>query len=99
VPARKRDELFDALVAAWGVDPAELTDSARGALNRALKELRAVEATPAEVTVRVERYRRRHPKWEFTPTALAKFWASLSADSDNPDAITRAYLAAKKAGL
>jgi hypothetical protein len=97
-PAKIRDELFDALAASCGIAVPDLTRSARGALNRALKDLREVDATPAEVSARAGRYRERWPKVSLTPSALAKHWAELTDGSGPLDVIDRAYLAAKKAG-
>lgn len=72
---RKPDPLFDALVDACRIDPAELTRPARGALNAALRDLRAVDATPDEIHQRAEAYRRMWPTVTLTPTALARHWA------------------------
>jgi hypothetical protein len=84
---RRRDDLFEAVVAALGLG--KLTSSARGALNKALKELREVDADPAEVPLRVEVLRR---QWrgdvKVTPNALAKHWHE--ADPTNPANYTAA---------
>jgi hypothetical protein len=95
---RKRDELFEALAAACGIDTRQLTRSARGPLNRALKDLRDVGATPPDVAARAELYRRQFKGVALTPTALAKHWAALVEGAAPLDAIDRAYLAAKRAG-
>jgi hypothetical protein len=50
---RPRDELYDAWVETWG-QPA--TDTERGRLNRALKELRKIDATPEQVRTVLRRY-------------------------------------------
>lgn len=76
--ARKPDELWDALIDALNLDPAEITKTRRGRLNAALRDLREVGATPEELRLRAKRYRRIHPEWEFTETALAAHWASLT---------------------
>jgi hypothetical protein len=75
---RPRDELWDAVVEAcgWGAD--QITDAARGSLNGALKQLRAVEATPGQVKLRARRYRERFRDAALTPPALAKHWAALA---------------------
>lgn len=75
--ARRSDELFDALVVACDIDPAELTPDARGLVNRSLKSLRAVGATPGDITSRSANYRRRWPNITLTPMALSKHWAQL----------------------
>ncbi len=75
---RAPDALFDALAEACQIDPADLTPSARGALNRALKDLRAVGATPDEIHRRAGQYRQMWPAVTLTPTALARHWAECT---------------------
>jgi hypothetical protein len=79
---RPRDELFDQLAAECGINPKELTPSAAGALGKALKELRNVEANPNQIKVRARRFRERYPHIALTPSALAKHWAGLSANGN-----------------
>ena len=74
---RDRDELFDALVNELGINPAELTRSARGRINCALKELREVHATPVQIRDRSREYRKRFDGAAFTATALAAHWPGL----------------------
>lgn len=62
-----------------------LTDSARGQLNKAAKELRGIEATPEDVGVRAASYRAEWPNATLTPTALVKHWPELEA-GPNSDA-------------
>lgn len=76
--ARKVDPLFDALADVCEIDPAELTRTARGALNAALRDLRAVDATPEQIHDRAGQYRRAWPTVSLTPTALARHWAECS---------------------
>jgi hypothetical protein len=76
----RRDLLFDAVTAELGIDAAQLTRSGRGALNRALKELRAVGADPAEVPARAATYRTVFDGAALTANALAKHWAGLTPD-------------------
>ena len=76
---RVPDDLWDALVAALDLEPDGITKSRRGKLNAALRDLREVGATPAEVTRRAKRYQREHPDWPFTENALASHWASLGS--------------------
>jgi hypothetical protein len=80
---RRRDPLFDAVTDALRIEPTALTKSGRGALNRALAELRAVNADPAEVPIRAEMYRARFNGVALTATALAKHWAELGPDARN----------------
>lgn len=78
---KPRDKLFDAVAAECGIEPKSLTESGRGALNAALKQLRSVEATPGQVKVRAQRYRRQFEHATLTAPALAKHWASLGVES------------------
>lgn len=71
------DELWEAMIAALGWDPLEITMSQRGPLNRALKELRQVGATPGEITRRAQIYADRWPGVTLTPMSLAKHWAEM----------------------
>lgn len=73
------DPLFDALLLALGIKIEDLTSSARGAINKALKDLREVGATPTEVRARAQRYKQLYPTWgALTASALAKHWPSLA---------------------
>ena len=74
---RRRDELFEAVAASCGVDLTRLTDSARGALNKAVAQLRGVHADPGEVAPRAAAYHRIYPTIALTPVALAKHWPQL----------------------
>lgn len=80
IAPRERDALFEAVAEACGINWAELTDSSRGALNKALAMLRGVDATPDEV-------RRRAASWPYevplTPTGLAKHWPALGTKTDD----------------
>ena len=74
---RARDALFDALVEVCQIDPKALTSSARGAANRAIKELREVGAEPEQIVQAARAYRTRYPGAAVTPSALAKHWPRL----------------------
>lgn len=76
---RKPDPIFDALIEACGLDPTQLTTSARGAINKACSDLRKVSATPALIAERAVMFRSTWPTMTLTPTALAKNWAQLAA--------------------
>ena len=78
---RSRDELFEAVAEVCGVNTTELTKASRGAMNGAVGQLRAVEASPGQVKVRANRYRQRYPDTALTPAALAKHWPSLAEQS------------------
>lgn len=72
--AKKRDLTWDALLQACGIPlTAEIPSSARGAYNKACKDLKAIGATPEQIEAHAAAYRR---KWstELTPTALVRRW-------------------------
>lgn len=72
-----RDELFESIAGECGLDWHSLTTNERGRLNKATKQLRAVEATPASVCLRASAYRRQWPDVSLTPLALASNWGQL----------------------
>jgi DNA-binding transcriptional ArsR family regulator len=74
----KKDELFEAVAAACGIDWTNLTPSGRGPLNRAVKELRDIGVTPDQVGGRAAAYKKQYPDAALTPMALTKHWASLA---------------------
>lgn len=97
--ARPRDELFDAVVEVCGIQPTELTPTARGGLNRAVADLRRVGADPQGIRERAAAYHRRYKSATLTPPALAKHWPQLGPDSDiASDPIGRAVALARSAG-
>lgn len=75
--ARERDLLFEAVVEATGLSLDALTKSARGAANRATKELREVGASPELVRRAAKQYVKEYPDAALTPTALAKHFPKL----------------------
>lgn len=81
---RKVDPIWDALMAACGIDTASITKSSRGAYNRAVADLRDAGATQGQVMVRARKYRERWPNTSLTPTALAKHWPELDASASAP---------------
>ena len=78
-PQRQRDELFDAVVAACGMDYAEMTKSARRSCAVAVAELRRVGANPLNVGTRAVHYRAHFGDAALTPNALARHWAQCAA--------------------
>ena len=81
--AKKRNPLFDAIATACGLKPDEITKSGASAIGKALAEIREVCPGPGgleaeEIHARAREYKRQHPQWELTPSALAKYWAGLS---------------------
>jgi hypothetical protein len=78
-PTREPDLIFEALVQACGLDMDELTSSARGAANKAAKELRDIGASPEGIHARARLYVQKWPDASLTPSALAKNYAQLGA--------------------
>ena len=78
-PAKKKDELFEAIASACGIDIRQLTGSSRGQLNKATKELRDIGAEPGEVEPKAKAYRKLYENAALTPSALVKHWPSLTA--------------------
>ena len=82
---RPPDHLFDTMVTVCGINPATLTGSERGRINKALKELREVGATPQDIEARAKAYRTKYPDAAITPTALTGNWSALqTARQANP---------------
>lgn len=74
-PPRKPDEIWDALLEACHVEPSSVTASSRGAYNKAVADLKAVDATPEEIRRRAAIFRGQWRDVSLTPTALARRWA------------------------
>jgi hypothetical protein len=73
----EREEMFDSIAYVSDIDTGSLTKAGRGALNNAVKQLLAVEATPEMVRRRARAWRAKYPETALTPSALTKHWASL----------------------
>lgn len=78
---RPPDPVWDALIGVCGIDPDSITKSARGGYNKAVADLTAVSATPAEISRRARQFRRQWPNVSLTPPALARHWSELSTAS------------------
>jgi hypothetical protein len=74
--ARPTDELWDSIVDVFGYGE-KVTSLERGRINKALKALREVGATPDEIAARAAVYRKQFPDVAFTPLALASNWSQL----------------------
>lgn len=79
--ARAPDELWDAVVEVCHLETVDLTKSSRGACNKAVAELREVNATPGQVRTRARQYRKLWPNMTLSPSALARHWAELGRAS------------------
>ena len=58
-PSKKRDEVWDAIMDACGVNTASLNSNERGRYNKAVKLLKESNATAQEIYMRVKVYRRK----------------------------------------
>jgi len=85
-PAKEPDLVFEAVAKACGLDWAKLTKSERGALNNAAKQLRDIDATPADIQARARKYRERWPGIDLTPMALVKNWGQVVAGANGATA-------------
>jgi len=75
---RPKDNLFETVANACGINLTNLTRSSRGQLNKAVKELREVGATEQDVQAKAKAYRTQYPNAALTPTALVKHWSSFA---------------------
>jgi len=75
---RKKDRLFEAVAKECGINLSGMTRSARGQLNKAVKELREIDATEEQVAAKAKAYRQQYPNATLTPTALVKHWSSFA---------------------
>lgn len=82
--AKKADPIFDALLDLCDLDPERLTSSARGGLNRAVKELREAGATEDSLRGAANAYRIRYETAVLTPSALAKHYPALGIRAKAP---------------
>ena len=75
--AKKRDEVWDAVLDACGVNASKINSNERGRYNKAVKLLKESGATGAEIYSRVEVYRRKFSGAAVTPVAIANHWSEL----------------------
>ena len=88
--SKKRDLVFEALCEACGIDySSTMTKSQRGAINKAAKELREIEATPEEIFRVAAAYRIRWPSIDVTPNAITKHWNLVRAPLPSDEASAR----------
>ena len=78
VERRTKDNLFETVAQACGINLTGMTRSARGQLNKACKELREIDATEEQVRAKAKAYRTQYPNATLTPTALVKHWSSFA---------------------
>ncbi len=74
-----KDLLWEAMLAGCGINlKAEHTKSERGAWNKALQDLKTVNATPDEVLKRCIVYKQKWPGITITPNGLVKHWSECA---------------------
>ncbi len=81
---RKRDLLFEAVIRVAGWEQKQLTESARGSVNKAVREIREIGGTPEEAIEKGRRYWQRYPQAKPrrpSPATLARHWPALTDES------------------
>jgi hypothetical protein len=75
----QRNPLIDAIVEACGGDIPSTTRSAWAQAATALRDIKEVNphVAPDDIKAKASTYRRLHPDWDLTSSALAKHWGSL----------------------
>jgi hypothetical protein len=81
VDAVDNASLRQAILDACQIHPSKITLSALGAIDKAVRDLKAVGATPGEVPAAANNFRARFPTATLTPPALAKHWPQLVSTS------------------
>jgi hypothetical protein len=86
-PPRQRNEILDALVSVCGGDPIQTTSAGWSQAAKALSDIRQVCPTVAPEILRqkADAYRKAHPDWDLTTSALAKHWGTLSTATTTQD--------------
>jgi hypothetical protein len=80
---RPQDPVWDAVIEVCSIKPSEITPTSRGAINKAVAELKAVDATAAKIRVRARRWSTVFPDAKLTPMALAKHYPQLDPAAAN----------------
>jgi hypothetical protein len=97
---RERDLAFEALCSVSNIDWRELTPSGRGAINRALREIREVyrdtETLPDEIQRRAENLQHLFSHIPVTASSLAKHWAAAEGAPPPKDTAGKLRLMADK---
>ncbi|CAB4169651.1 Helix-turn-helix domain containing protein [uncultured Caudovirales phage] len=75
-----RDLVWDSLMMVCGIESSQITKSSRGAYNRAVKDLKEIGATEAQIVEHAFVFRKRWPEASLTPTALARRWAECDPE-------------------
>jgi DNA-binding MarR family transcriptional regulator len=78
---KRVDGVWDAIMAACGVNTQSLNSQERGRYNKAVKLLKESGATPDEIHARVKVYRRKFKGAAITPIAVANHWSELDPNN------------------
>ena len=82
-PPREPDLIWDAVCAAFGIKHVAPTDQSR--IGKIVRDLKAKGADPADIAVRLDRYRAEWPNAADTPEALVKHWDRFATERARPD--------------
>ena len=74
---KKKDTLFETIAEVCGISLTGMTRSSRGQVNKALKELKEINATEEQVRHKAKAYKAQYQNATLTPTALVKHWSSF----------------------
>jgi len=85
----KKDEVWDAVMLACGVNPSTINSQERGRHNRAVKALKESGATPEQIQSRASAYRVKFPNVALTPIALASHWSELDSGVATPQTLVK----------
>jgi hypothetical protein len=78
---RARDPLYDALVAALGIDYERATGDQRRSLGQTTAQLRKAQAQPDELARWVTEWRRRNPRGQLTHMVIRHHWGDFDPPS------------------
>ena len=76
-PSKKRDEVWDAIMDACGVNAQTINSNERGRYNKVVKVLKESGATANDIYERVQVYRKKFKGAALTPNAIANHWSEL----------------------
>ena len=75
-PPREPDPIWDAVAVAWFGGKVAEPDYAR--VGKIVRDLKAHEATPADIPLRIGRYRAEWPAVECTPESMVRHWSRFA---------------------
>lgn len=80
-PARKRDDIWDAICAEFHLKPQ--THSEQSRVGKVVRDAKIKGATPAMIHAKIESYRATMPGITCTPEAILKHWDSLLVEAEH----------------